>query len=233
MKYLLALIVGIVTGAAAGVVLLYFNPLTQTGTASLPDEPLTFEYALPRGDALIVTHGGMSNLPRVPESVPELWESTIAKVGLNVLSLTGPDGRPHALASRVSVPSAATNLLLGGAIVTDYWLVTVPGEGSFFVHADNNLWPYLKDVVLPARYLGQALQANRSYSPTVGPAADRSAEVHGATGRFAAMTGKARASYRIEDFDETEGLRSALGQLHLDLDLLAPRSEDLNHAGLQ
>lgn len=233
MKYLLALLVGIFTGAAAAAVLLYFNPLTQDGTASLPDELLTFEYALPRRGALVVTHGGLSNLPRVPEGVAELWESAIAKVGLNLLSLTGPDGRAHALASRVSVPSAATNLLLEGAILTDYWLVTVPGEGSFFVHAENNLWPYLKDVVLPAQYFGQALQGQRSYSPTVGPATDRTAAVHGATGRFADMTGKARISYRIEDFDETEGLRSALGHLHLDFDALALPAEDVNHAGLK
>lgn len=233
MKYLFTLLAGIALGAAAAAALLYYNPLTRAGTASLPDETVVLEYGLPRANALVITHGGMSNLPLAPHGVPELWESTIAKVGLSVVSLTGPDGEARALASRVSVPSAATDLLLGGAIVADYWLVTVPGEGSFFVHADNNLWPYLKEIVLPVQYLGRITQGQASYTPTVGPRPGNTAAVYGATGRFADTYGTARVSYRIEDFDKTEGLRSALGRLHLDFDPLASPGEDLNQAGLQ
>lgn len=233
MKYLVALLAGLVGGGAIGAAALYVNPLTQAGTDTLEVESAVLEFALPGIDALVVTHGGSSTLPRKPRGVPELWESGIADLGLTVLTLDDGEGSgSRAVASRIRVPSPATDLLLGGAIVTDYWLVTVPGQGSFFAHVDNNLWPFIKDVLLPVRYLGQAMQGPVDYAPTVGPAANRSAAVYGGTGRFASTQGTARASLRIDRFDKTRGLEAGLERLHLDF-ALPVADESLGQASVQ
>lgn len=233
MKIGATLLFGFVVGTALGAAVLYYNPLTQRGTAGLSNESLVLEYALPGRDAPVVTHGGFSTLPLAPAGVAELWESAIAKIGLSVLTLNGEAQMPRALATRVSVPSASTELLLAGALVSDYWLVTVPGEGSFFVHAEDNLWPYIKDIVLPGRYFGRPMEAARSYTPTVGPEPEAAAAVYGATGRFAGLRGLARSSYRIEAFDASGGLKSSLGRLHLGADILALAPESPDQPGLQ
>jgi len=233
MRYLIVTLLGLAAGVAAGGTALYYNPLTQGGTPPSAAENLVLEYGFPLADSMILTHGGTRALPTVPTDVNELWEGAIKKIMLNAVTLRGPDGSGRALATRVSVPSAQTNLLLTGAPVADYWLVTVPGEGSFFVHVRNNLWPFVKDVVIPIQYLGRTWQGPVQYDPTVGPRADQAGAVFGATGRYAETRGTARMSYRLDSFSRARGVEAALGRLHLDLAQLKPRGEELSQAELE
>ena len=45
--------------------------------------------------------------------------------------------------------SADTDLLLRGVLVSDHWLVTIPSEGTLFVRAESNAWPFLKNTLVP------------------------------------------------------------------------------------
>lgn len=208
MKYLIAALVGVILGAAGGLAALYYNPLTQP--IAQPIAPAGFElgYSVPSRDVLVLTHGGRSSLPRYPSDAPELWESTINDLSLEVVRLKDENGAPTAFASRIGLPSEQTDLLLKGAIVTDYWLVTVAGQGSFFIHSESNLLPLLKEVVLPVRYLGQPWAGPADYAPTVGPALDKRALAYGATGQFAGLTGRSVETLRLEQFSATHGTQA-------------------------
>lgn len=221
MKYLLAIVVGIVAGAALALGALYVNPLAAGQGRPPPPGSWTFRYAYPDGGSLLLTHRGMRGLPLQPSGVPQLWERAIDDSVLNVLSLQGADGAPDAFATRFGKPSRETDLLLNGAIVDDYWLVTVPGQGSFFVHGDDNFWPLLKDMLIP-RLLGKTGRAAASYEPTVGPAAASRAVVFGVGGRFAAMRGAATESYGSIAVDEHARLQRLHGELHVGLEAAAP-----------
>ena len=222
MRYLVVTVIGLIFGAAAGLAVLYYNPLTEGDAATVAAAGLDLGYTVPSSHALLVTHGGRSSLARHPSDAPELWESTIEGLSLDVVWLTDAEGEPAALASRVGLPSEQTDLLLKGAIVTDYWLVTVPGQGSFFVHSESNLLPLLKEVIVPVRYLGQPWVGPVDYQPTIGPARDKRALAYGATGQFAELRGRSVETLRIESFSPTRGTEAVARRLRISFATQAP-----------
>ena len=118
MKYVIAALAGIFVGAAAAAAVLYYNPLTDVREASA-EESWTLAYDFPGGSTLALTHTGQLGLPHIPADVGPLWEAALANVVLNVLVLEDENGAPAALASRVSVPSQETDLLLQGFLVSE------------------------------------------------------------------------------------------------------------------
>ncbi len=215
MKYFLALLGGLLLGAAAGLGALYFNPFSERAASPLGDANLEFAYALPHGDLLAFTHSSRLPLPFVPEGLGPLWESTISTSAVAVISLEAKDGKPKALATRLSTPSRETDPLLRGALLDDYWLVTVPGEGSLFVHSANNLWPFLMDTVLPVSVLGRPWHGPRNYRPTLGPDAARRGVIMGGTGRFAHDRGVAAERYTLKRYSRAQGPEDVEGELAL------------------
>ncbi|HEX5421615.1 MAG TPA: hypothetical protein VFY39_16610 [Gammaproteobacteria bacterium] len=219
MKYILALLAGLALGGAAAVVLLYFNPLIERKAEVLPrDSDLVLHYVVPGGDLLAFTHSGGLPLPFKPAGIGPLWESTVRTAALSSLTLAGADGRPAALASRLSMPSPATDLLTRGLLLDDYWLITVPGQGSLFVHSLNNFWPLLKDSALPVSLLGRSWRGPREYHPTLGPGPGGTAVVTGGTGQFAGRRGSALEQYRLNGYSRAHGVEELAGELALRLD---------------
>ena len=99
----------------------------------------------------------------------------------------------------------------------DDWLVTISGEGSFFIRADSNLWPFLKETLIPVWYLDRPWQGPRNYRPTAGPGEGGSAIVAGATGRFANLEGTAVESYELSGFDKIRGPGDLTARLFVSL----------------
>jgi hypothetical protein len=133
------------------------------------------------------------------------------------LVLNDASGQPAALASRLLSTSAETDLLLRGVLVSDVWLVTIPNEGTLFVHADSNAWPFLKETLLPVWYLDRPWNGPAEYWPTVGPGADDSADVVGIAGSFDGSAGTAVERYEITALDPARKLALAKGELHLNM----------------
>ncbi|HET7609091.1 MAG TPA: hypothetical protein VFL84_10470, partial [Gammaproteobacteria bacterium] len=133
------------------------------------------------------------------------------------LVLNDGSNQPAALASRLLSTSPDTDLLLNGVLVSDDWLVTIPGEGSFYVHADSNAWPFLKEKLVPVWYLDQPWTGPAEYWPTVGPGADDSADVVGLTGSFRGSEGSAVERYEITALDPARNVAQVKGELHLNL----------------
>lgn len=218
MKYLITGLLGFFFGAAVALVAVYFDPLTQADGPLPAEGDSIFSYASPVTSELAFTHGNLSRLPINPSAIPDLWEATINKTALSVLVLKGADGKAGAVASRVSYPAENTELLATGAPLNDEWIVSFPGQGSLFITAQSNWWPFLKDAVIPVWYLAQPWAGPSVYAPTVGPGLDGRAIVHGASGRFVGRTGTAAERYQIEEFDARVGPRQAYAEIYWRLD---------------
>ena len=217
MKYLSALLAGFLVGVTLALTGLYFNPLTQTpGPLPAADDEV-FTYGSPLTSELVFTHGNFSRLPSYPTGVADLWEGTINKSALSVVLLRGADGTA-AIASRVSYPSEDTELLRNGALLTDDWVVSIPGQGSLFINGQSNWWPFLKEMLIPVWYLGRPWSGPSDYAPTVGPVNGVWALVSGATGRFSGLTGTAAERYSVREFDYRVGPRQALTEIYWRLD---------------
>jgi hypothetical protein len=212
MRYVIATVLGVLVGGACAAACLYFNPLTEVRELP-PKESWTLSYDFPGGSTLALTHAGQLGLPHIPTDVETLWEAAITDVVLNVLVLEDDKGVPRALASRVSVPSQETDFLLRGFLVSEHWLVTVPGQGTLFVDGENNLWPFLKEAVIPVRYLRQEWRKPVRYPVTIGPTYGHTADVTGVSGAFAGASGSAVESYELRRFNATFGIEALRGTL--------------------
>jgi hypothetical protein len=205
MKYLLTLLCGFLLGACVAGAGLYFNPFTQAQGSQPEAQDRIYSYGSPVTAALAFTHGNLSRLPTSPLGIPDLWEATINKGAATLLTLNSADGTAHAIASRISFPSEDTELLRRGVILTDHWLISVPGQGSLFITAESNWWPFLRDALIPVWYFDRPWPGPLNYAPTLGPRGDGNALVQGATGVFAGRTGAAAERYQIEAFDDRVG----------------------------
>lgn len=218
MKYLIVILLGLAVGAAAGGAVLYYNPLTEPAVTAPEIGDRTLHYALPE-QLLGLTLGERALLPtnRGDRDDAGLWEDTIDRTALLGLVLRDPADRPAAVATRLLAGSAHTDLLLHGVLVSDYWLLTIPDEGTMFVRVDTNLWPFLKHTLLPVWFFDRPWSGPVEYRPTAGPGIGNTAVVIGATGRFAGLQGSAVEQYRVTHLDPATRKAAAVGELQLTL----------------
>jgi hypothetical protein len=215
MKYVLGLLLGLVAGVAVAVAAIYFNPLTRGAGEAPAGADRSFDYTLAPADTWIATHDQRLDLPVTPADAPLLWETGIKGTLLTALPLRDASGSLAAFGSRIVVPSGATEFLRAGLLVDDFWLISIPGQGSIFVHAVNNQWPLLRDTLVRVDWLRRSWQGPGEYGPTIGPGND-GASLSGLSGSFAGRTGHARERVALPAY---AGRFDALsGELLLDLD---------------
>lgn len=215
MKYALVAVLGLLIGAAAGGAAIYYNPFTQPSPPSADAADRALHYGLP-GEVLGFHLGDDVVPPGSPKRDDVFWEETIGRTALLSLVLEDAHDKPAAIASRLLALSPRTDLLLSGVRVNDYWLLTIPGEGTLFLRAESNVWPFLKET-LPVWYFGRHWKGPTDYRPTAGPGAGGTAVVVGATGRFAGLEGSAVEKYRITDLDPASRSAAATGEIDLRL----------------
>jgi len=215
MKYLFVAVFGLLVGVALAGVLLYFNPLSVTAAAPSAAGRV-LHYALP-DDVLELALGADAKFFGQRNGDDGLWEETIDRSAVLGLVLNDATNQPVALASRLMAVSPDSDLLLRGVLLSDHWLVTIPGEGTLFVRADSNTWPFLKETLVPVWYLEQPWHGPAEYWPTVGPSADDTGIVVGVAGALRGQEGSAVEHYRLTALDRASGAALAEGELHLDL----------------
>ena len=216
MRYLFVAIVGLVLGAALAAGVLYVNPLAERSAPMPSATDRVFHYSLP-DQVLEFAIGEDARLLGQDTGDDSLWEETIDRAAVLGLVLNDGSNQPAALASRLLSTSPDTDLLVSGVLVSDFWLVTILGEGTFFVHADSNAWPFLKETLLPVWYLERPWNGPAEYWPTVGPGTDDTADVVGVTGSFRGSEGSAIEHYEVTALDRARNLALANGELHLNL----------------
>jgi hypothetical protein len=216
MKHLLVALTGLVLGVLAAGVVLYYNPLADESAPRPNPTDRVLRYTLP-DQLLEAAVGEDARLLGQDAGRDSLWEETIDRTAVLGLVLNDATNQPAAVASRLMATSADTDLLLRGVLLDDHWLVTLPGEGTLFVRAESNAWPFLKETLVPVWYLDRPWSGPVEYWPTVGPRADDSGVVLGITGAFRGSEGSAVEHYEIAALDPQRDLARAQAELHLNL----------------
>ena len=214
MKYLVVAIVGLLLGAAAAAAVLYYNPLSEQSAAMPSAADRVLQYSLPQ-QVLEFAVGEDARLFGQDAGQDSLWEEAIDRTAVLGLVLNDGADQPAGIASRLIATSAETDLLLRGVLVSDHWLVTIPSEGTFFVRADSNAWPFLKETLVPVWYLERPWKGPAEYWPTVGPGVDASGVAVGITGAFRGTEGSVVERYEISALDRAREQALAKGELHL------------------
>jgi hypothetical protein len=216
MKYLFVVIAGLLLGAAAAGAVLYFNPLTQKSADSPNAATRVLRYSLP-DHVLDFAVGEDARLFGQSTGDDGLWEETIDRTAVLGLVLNDGADQPAAIASRLIATSANTDLLLRGVLLSDHWLVTIPSEGTLFVRAESNAWPFLKETLVPVWYLDRPWNGPAEYWPTVGPGSDDNGVVVGITGALRGSEGSAVERYELSTLDPKRDVAAATGEIHLSL----------------
>jgi hypothetical protein len=216
MKYFAMAILGMLLGVTAGTAVLYFNPLTEAADFDGGAADRSLHYSLP-DQVFDFTLGERAAVPGAGLRKDGFWEETINGTALLGVVLADAAGHPSAVASRLIAGSADTDLLLNGVLLHDYWLLTLPNEGTVFVRAESNVWPFVKTTLVPVWFLGRPWRGPADYRTTAGPGAEGSAVVLGVTGRMKGVQGSAVEQYRLTVFDRAAGSAAAVGELQLRL----------------
>lgn len=222
MKHFIALLAGTLLGALSFLFVLYHNPFLGKPALS----PLTvadgrlmdLTYSPVAGEALAVTNNGGSAKARAPDKIAELWEPSIKRTRILVTTLHNSTGDMLGIGVKFSSDSESTRLLNGEAIVDSVWHIWLPDSGSLFVNQTENLWPYLRNIVFPARLSsGDSWRGSWYGTTTSGPGALGTAEVTGGSGRFTGITSEASESLNARAWSAAEGPMAMSGNLLISL----------------
>ncbi len=148
MRYLLVAALGLLIGAAAAGAAIYYNPFIMT-------KPVA---ARPRGSraALLAAGRGARLRARRARSCrrapPKRDDCALGRDDRPHRD-AGPRARRRVTASRrrsragcSRFPRAPISCCRACAL-NDYWLLTIPGEGTLFLRADTNVWPFLQETL--------------------------------------------------------------------------------------
>lgn len=209
-KYLVVLVLGIVTGTILFVLLLYFNPLNRPSTLSplsvSQNEVITLNYSAVAADSLFYTNNGQSQVEPYPAKVLQLWEATVRNSTAMATVLHDSRNQPVGIGVKFSSASESTDILNGKAIVDSVWHIYLPQRGSVFVFQTENYWNYLRDVVIPAYWSsGNNWRGLWNGHITSGPGALATARVVGGSGEFADMDSVAVESYSAQAYSVEHG----------------------------
>ena len=222
MKYFLALVVGIISGAALFVAGLYYNPFSEQLAVSpfavSDNHQLDFTFPAVPSEALLYTDNGESIISTQPERVAELWEPTVADSRIMVTLLENSRGEPVALGIKFSSLSEQSALIKSQALVNSAWHVYVPGRGTLLIDQVENYWSYLREIVVPARWSsGDSWKGSFFRIMTQGPGALGTGRVSGGTGEFSGVSSEAVESLTARAYSSVLGPVSMDGGLTITL----------------
>lgn len=218
MKYLLALILGLLAGVMAFAAVMYFNPFSGKQAVSplaVSSEPqLSLNFSAVPADALAFTNNGEARLRPYPEKMAELWESTIRNSRVAIVEINNSRGEAVGVGVKFSSDSEATRLLNSQALVDSAWHIYLPGRGTLFVGQREDYWSFLRDVVLQAE-LNSADNWRGTWSRvmTNGPNALGTGTVSGGSGRFVSIDSEAVESLSANAYSARIGPVSMSGSL--------------------
>ena len=221
-KYLVALIFGMAVGAVVFLGLLYFNPFTAQQRLSpitvTDNDVVKLGYSAAVQDMLIYTNDGESRADPHPAKVLQLWEAPIRKTRAIATVLTDSRGQAAGIGVKFSSDSESTNILNGQAIVDSVWHIYMPERGSLFVAQSENLWSYLREVVIPA-YWSSADNWRGIWrgDVTAGPGALGTASVTGGSGEFAGLKSEGVEALSAKAYSVELGPVAVDGELSIEI----------------
>lgn len=230
MKYFISLLLGIATGAAMFVMGLYYNPFTSQDAVSplavTSDRVLDLAFTSVPGEAILYTNDGESTALPYPDRVADLWEPAIADTSVFVTTLLDGRGGLAGIGIKSSTKSEASQVLYGKALVNSTWHVYLPGRGTLVIDQSENLWSYLREIVIPARWSsGDNWRGTFHGITTSGPGALGTARVSGGSGVFAGLNSEAVESLTAKAYSADEGPVSMTGGLTITIPAASSQAE--------
>lgn len=218
MKYAIALLAGVVTGGILFLLLLYYNPFASMQTVSplaiSGQRLIDLSFSAVPGEAIAYTNNGVSRIEPHPAKIVELWEPAVEKTDILVTLLSDTNGRPAGIGVKFSSDSEGTRLLNSEALVDSVWHVYLPKSGTFFIDQTENLWSYIQNIVVPARWnSADSWRGSWFGITTVGPGALGTARMTGGSGQYADMTTEAVESWRAKAYSALKGPVAMTGSL--------------------
>ncbi len=226
MKYLFALVLGLLVGAAVFVAGMIYNPFVgNRGLSPLSvsdSEVLTLNYSAVPSNAIVFTNDGDSQLKPYPEKVLQLWEAPIRLSSVMATVMRDARNRTVGIGIKFSSLSERTKLLQGEALVDSTWYLYLPGRGSLFMEQSENYWTFLREVGWPA-YTSSANSWKGTWlgDLTAGPGALGTAKVTGGSGSLRGVEMEGIESLSARAYSVDHGPIAADGRLLIEL----PRSE--------
>lgn len=222
MKFLLALILGIVSGAALFIFGMIYNPfIADRGISPLAvtnSDLIALNFSVVPTDSIVFTNDGDSLQKPHPAKVMQLWEAPVR--GTSAMTTVMRDARSQTagIGVKFSSLSEQTRLLQGDALVDSVWYIFLPERGSLFIQQSENHWAFLRDVGWPAYRSGAGnWKGNWIGDLTSGPGVLGTARVTGGSGRFQGLTMEGVESLSAQAFSADQGPISADGRLLIEL----------------
>ncbi len=210
MKYLIALLIGMLIGVALFIAGMYYNPFAEQPAVSpiavSSEEQLAFTYSAVPGESILYTDNGDSIINTHPDRVAELWEPTLLDTHIVVTLLDNSRGEAVGLGIKFSSDSEQTALINSQALVNSVWHIYLPGQGTMLVDQIENFWSYMREIVVPARWSsGDSWKGSFFRIMTQGPGALGTARVTGGSGIFAGMSSEAVESLTVRAYSTING----------------------------
>ena len=229
MKFLVALLLGILSGAVVALGIMYYNPFTaQTPLSPLSvseRQQITLNYSAVATDAIVYTNDGESRIHPHPVKVLQLWEAPIRLTDTMVTVLRDSRYETVGLGIKFSSRSEQTRLLNGEALVDSAWYIYLPGQGSMLIEQTENYWNYLRDIVVPAHWSsGDSWRGDWHGMMTTGPGALGTALVYGGSGAFEGFEAEAIETLSAKAYNTEIGPVAMDGQLTIEY----PSADDLS-----
>lgn len=222
MKYVVALVAGLLLGALVFVVGLIYNPFVSKQNLSpvtvTSSQTITLSYSGTATDSIVLTNNGESETTPYPAKVLQLWERSIRQSTVMVTVLRDGLNRTAGIGVKISSLSEDTDLLAAKALVDSVWYMYLPGKGAYFVEQSENYWSYLRQVVLAAhRSSANVWKGNWHMDTTFGPGALRTARVTAGSGPFEGQEMLGVESLTTFVYSVNDGPVSAQGRFIIEL----------------
>lgn len=230
MKYLLALFLGFLSGAALFAAAMIYNPfVADRGISPLAVtdlELITLNFSSVPSDAIVFTNDGDSQKKPFPAKVLQLWEAPIRQSSAMATVMRDARGQTAGVGVKFSSLSERTRLLQGDALVDSVWYIYLPERGSLFIEQFENHWTFFRDVGWPAYRSGaKNWKGNWIGDLTAGPEALGTAAVTGGTGSLKGLEMLGVESVSARAYSADNGPISAEGRLLIELPAASERAE--------
>ncbi len=222
MKYLISMSVGMLIGIVLFVLGFYYNPFVGSPVVSplaVSDLDLVeLSYSLVASDSIVFTNDGESRVKPHPSKVLQLWEPTVSQTQGLVTILTDSRGEPAGLGVKFSSDSEETALMNGEVLVDSVWHIYLPDRGTIFIDQTENFWPYVREIVIPARLSSGDNWRGTWYGIlSAGPGALGTARVTGNTGVLSGVESEAIESITARAYSAVTGPVGMTGNLTIAL----------------
>jgi hypothetical protein len=232
MKYVVALVLGLIIGAAILAVGVVYNPFTVDRVLSplsvTEAQVIVLKFSRVPAESLVYTNNGDSVPSPYPEKVLQLWEAPIRKTSAMATVMRDARNQPAGIGIKISSLSESTHLLRGEAIVDSIWYVYAPQHGSMFIQQTENYLPFVREVAFPAwKSAANSWRGTWMGNMTSGPGALGIAAVSGGSGRVKGLDLDGVETLSVRAFSADAGFVAAEGQLLIELPDPSDDKEDV------